>query len=83
MGRVDDARLARAAGGGGAGAGALALGGDLRPGGGGGDGGGSAGGGSSVGALPELLGEEGLAAPGDAGALAAAIERLRGDPRRG
>ncbi len=38
---------------------------------------------SRVGALPELLGEECLAAPGDAGALAAAIERLRADPRAG
>jgi glycosyltransferase involved in cell wall biosynthesis len=39
--------------------------------------------GSRVGALPELLGEEGLAPPGDAGALAAAIERVRADPRAG
>jgi glycosyltransferase involved in cell wall biosynthesis len=38
---------------------------------------------SRVGALPELLGEESLAPPGDAVALAAAIERLRGDPRAG
>ncbi|MFI5005215.1 MAG: glycosyltransferase, partial [Solirubrobacterales bacterium] len=38
---------------------------------------------SRVGALPELVGEEGLARPGDAGALAAAIERLRADPRAG
>jgi glycosyltransferase involved in cell wall biosynthesis len=38
---------------------------------------------SRVGALPELVGEEGLAPPGDAGALAAAIERLRADPRAG
>ncbi len=38
---------------------------------------------SRVGALPELVGEEGLAPPGDAGGLAAAIERLRGDPRAG
>jgi glycosyltransferase involved in cell wall biosynthesis len=38
---------------------------------------------SRVGALPELLGEEGLVPPGDAVALAAAIERLRGDPRAG
>ncbi len=38
---------------------------------------------SRVGALPELVGEEGLAPPGDAAALAAAIERLRGDPRAG
>jgi glycosyltransferase involved in cell wall biosynthesis len=34
---------------------------------------------SSIGALPELLGEDGLVAPGDAGALAGAIERLAGD----
>jgi glycosyltransferase involved in cell wall biosynthesis len=39
--------------------------------------------GSRVGALPELIGEEGLAAPGDAGALAAAIERVRADPHAG
>jgi glycosyltransferase involved in cell wall biosynthesis len=38
---------------------------------------------SRVGALPELVGEEGLATPGDAGALAAAIERLRADPTAG
>jgi glycosyltransferase involved in cell wall biosynthesis len=38
---------------------------------------------SRVGALPELVGEEGLAPPGDAGALAAAIERLRADPTAG
>ncbi len=38
---------------------------------------------SRVGALPELVGEEGLAPPGDAGALAAAIERLRADPSAG
>jgi glycosyltransferase involved in cell wall biosynthesis len=38
---------------------------------------------SRVGALPELVGEEGLAAPGDAGALAAAIVRLRADPWAG
>ncbi len=38
---------------------------------------------SRVGALPELVGEEGLAPPGDAGALAAAIERLRADPGAG
>jgi glycosyltransferase involved in cell wall biosynthesis len=38
---------------------------------------------SRVGALPELVGEEGLASPGDAGALAAAIERLRADPQAG
>jgi glycosyltransferase involved in cell wall biosynthesis len=34
---------------------------------------------SRVGALPELVGEEGLVEPGDVDALAAAIERLRGD----
>ncbi len=34
---------------------------------------------SRLGALPELVSEEGLAAPGDAGALAAAIERLCSD----
>ncbi len=39
--------------------------------------------GSRVGALPELVGEECLVPPGDAIALAAAIERLRGDPRAG
>ncbi len=38
---------------------------------------------SRVGALPELVGEEGLAPPGDVGALAAVIERLRSDPRAG
>jgi glycosyltransferase involved in cell wall biosynthesis len=38
---------------------------------------------SRVGALPELVGEECLAPPGDAVGLAAAIERLRGDPRAG
>lgn len=38
---------------------------------------------SRVGALPELVGEEGLVAPGDAHALAAAIERLRGDAGAG
>ena len=38
---------------------------------------------SRVGALPELVGEEGLVAPGDADALAAAIERLRGDAGAG
>jgi glycosyltransferase involved in cell wall biosynthesis len=38
---------------------------------------------SRVGALPELVGEEGLVAPGDAAALAAAIERLRNDPGAG
>jgi glycosyltransferase involved in cell wall biosynthesis len=38
---------------------------------------------SRVGALPELVGDEGLVPPGDAGALAAAIERLRGDPGAG
>jgi glycosyltransferase involved in cell wall biosynthesis len=35
---------------------------------------------SRLGALPELVGDEGLVPPGDARALAAAIERLRGDP---
>jgi glycosyltransferase involved in cell wall biosynthesis len=39
--------------------------------------------GSRVGALPELLEEDGMATPGDAGALAAAIERVRGDPGAG
>jgi glycosyltransferase involved in cell wall biosynthesis len=38
---------------------------------------------SRVGALPELVGEEGLAPPGDPGALAAVIERLRADPGAG
>jgi glycosyltransferase involved in cell wall biosynthesis len=38
---------------------------------------------SRVGALGELVGEEGLAPPGDAGGLAEAIERLRGDPFAG
>jgi glycosyltransferase involved in cell wall biosynthesis len=38
---------------------------------------------SRVGALPELVAEEGLAPPGDARALAAAIERVRGDPLAG
>jgi glycosyltransferase involved in cell wall biosynthesis len=38
---------------------------------------------SRVGALPELVDEEGLVAPGDADALAAAIERLCGDARAG
>jgi glycosyltransferase involved in cell wall biosynthesis len=38
---------------------------------------------SSVGALGELVAEEGLAPPGDAAGLAAAIERLRGDPSAG
>lgn len=38
---------------------------------------------SRVGALPELVGEEGLVSPGDAPALAAAIERLRADPGAG
>jgi glycosyltransferase involved in cell wall biosynthesis len=38
---------------------------------------------SRVGALPELVGEEGLVAPGDAHALAGAIERLCGDPGAG
>ncbi|HEY3759791.1 MAG TPA: glycosyltransferase [Solirubrobacteraceae bacterium] len=35
---------------------------------------------SRIGALPELVGEDGLVEPGDAAALAAAIERLREDP---
>ncbi|HEX3391404.1 MAG TPA: glycosyltransferase family 4 protein [Solirubrobacteraceae bacterium] len=35
---------------------------------------------SRIGALPELVGEEGLVAPGDAAALAQAIGRLWGDP---
>jgi glycosyltransferase involved in cell wall biosynthesis len=39
--------------------------------------------GSRVGALPELIGEEGLASAGDAAALAAAIERVRRDPQAG
>ncbi len=39
--------------------------------------------GSRVGALSELLEEDGLAPPGDAGALAGAIERVRGDPDAG
>ncbi len=39
--------------------------------------------GSRVGALPELLEEEGMAPPGDAQALAEAIERVRGDPGAG
>jgi glycosyltransferase involved in cell wall biosynthesis len=38
---------------------------------------------SRVGALPELVGEEGLVAPGDPRALADAIERLRGDAGAG
>ena len=38
---------------------------------------------SRVGALPELVGEEGLVESGDVDALAAAIERLRGDPAAG
>ncbi|HWX44751.1 MAG TPA: glycosyltransferase, partial [Solirubrobacteraceae bacterium] len=38
---------------------------------------------SSVGALPELVEKQGLAPPGDAPALAAAIERVRGDPLAG
>jgi glycosyltransferase involved in cell wall biosynthesis len=36
-----------------------------------------------VGALPELLGEAGLVAPGDPVALGAAILRLRGDAAAG
>jgi glycosyltransferase involved in cell wall biosynthesis len=38
---------------------------------------------SRIGALPELVGEEGLVEPGDADALAVAIERLRGDAGAG
>jgi glycosyltransferase involved in cell wall biosynthesis len=38
---------------------------------------------SRIGALPELVEEQGLAAPGDAVALAGAIERLRGDTGAG
>jgi glycosyltransferase involved in cell wall biosynthesis len=38
---------------------------------------------SHIGALPELVGEEGLVPPGDARALAEAVERLRGDARAG
>ncbi len=38
---------------------------------------------SRVGALPELLGADGLVAPGDPAALAAAISRLRGDAAAG
>jgi glycosyltransferase involved in cell wall biosynthesis len=38
---------------------------------------------SRIGALPELVCDEGLAAPGDAVALAGAIERLRGDAGAG
>jgi glycosyltransferase involved in cell wall biosynthesis len=38
---------------------------------------------SRVGALPELIDEQGLVAPGDARALASAIERLHGDVRTG
>jgi glycosyltransferase involved in cell wall biosynthesis len=38
---------------------------------------------SRVGALPELIGEEGLVPPGDAEALAGAIERLAGDTAAG
>jgi glycosyltransferase involved in cell wall biosynthesis len=39
--------------------------------------------GSRVGALPELLEEQAMAPPGDARALAEAIERVRGDPDAG
>jgi glycosyltransferase involved in cell wall biosynthesis len=39
--------------------------------------------GSRIGALPELLGEESLVAPGDPAALAEAIVRLRGDAAAG
>ncbi|HEX7610863.1 MAG TPA: glycosyltransferase, partial [Solirubrobacteraceae bacterium] len=38
---------------------------------------------SSIGALPELVGAEGLVQPGDAVALAGAIERLAGDRAAG
>jgi len=38
---------------------------------------------SRIGALPELVGEEGLVPPGDPEALAAAIVRLRADPGAG
>jgi glycosyltransferase involved in cell wall biosynthesis len=38
---------------------------------------------SRVGALPEIVGEEGLVPPGDPHALAAAIQRLWGDERAG
>jgi glycosyltransferase involved in cell wall biosynthesis len=39
--------------------------------------------GSRVGALPELLEEQAMAPPGDARALAEAIQRVRGDPDAG
>ncbi len=39
--------------------------------------------GSRIGALPELVGEEGLSEPGDAADLARAIERVRGDAGAG
>ncbi|MGA2165012.1 MAG: glycosyltransferase, partial [Solirubrobacteraceae bacterium] len=39
--------------------------------------------GSRVGALPELLEEQAMAPPGDARALAEAIERVRADPNAG
>jgi glycosyltransferase involved in cell wall biosynthesis len=39
--------------------------------------------GSRIGGLPELVPEEWLSAPGDAGALAATITRLRDDPEAG
>ena len=64
-------------------AGAVALGGDVRAGGGGGDGGGVPVAASRVGALPELLEPQALVAPGDAAALAGAIERLAGDRAAG
>ncbi|HUN78876.1 MAG TPA: glycosyltransferase family 4 protein [Solirubrobacteraceae bacterium] len=38
---------------------------------------------SRIGALPELVGEEELVPPGDASALAGAIDRLRADPDAG
>jgi glycosyltransferase involved in cell wall biosynthesis len=38
---------------------------------------------SRIGALPELVGDEGLVPAGDAAAMAAAIGRLRGDPAAG
>jgi glycosyltransferase involved in cell wall biosynthesis len=38
---------------------------------------------SRLGALPELVADEGLVPAGDAAAMAAAIGRLRGDPAAG
>ncbi|HWH12782.1 MAG TPA: glycosyltransferase, partial [Solirubrobacteraceae bacterium] len=38
---------------------------------------------SRIGALPELVGDEGLVRVGDVGAMAEAIGRLRGDPAAG